>query len=438
MSAPQSDSEGATHSGLSEATTFSLIAFPEQDPRYAKTDSESESEYTKGGYHAVQIGDTFNNKRYRVLQKLGWGHFSTVWLCHDYLHNTHCALKIQKSNPSYTEAARDEIMLLEALNQQRSSGDVYVLELIDQFDHRGENGMHVCLVFEMLGKSLLSFIKSFNYNGAPYPLVKIIAKQILHGLAFIHEKCKMVHTDLKPENVLFVPSKDEMDRLGIQAQKAAKTFEVSEAEKSPISKERAGEIGKIYVPNSENAFASGRVKIVDFGNACLEKTPFTDDVQTRQYRSPEVILNMGYDREADIWSLACILFELLTGEFLFDPKPGKRFDRDEDHVAQMISLLGAVPPEMIRKGKNSKKLFSSKRPGQLRNIRPTDSWRLTACLAKRGLTADEAKEFESFLLPMLRYDPEKRISALAALKHPCMKFLKATTDASTSADAQER
>lgn len=423
MSDPQSNTEGATTSAPSEATSFSEIVFPEQDPRYVGSDSESDSEYNKGGYLPVQIGDTFNKKRYRVLQKLGWGHFSTVWLCHDYLHNTHCALKIQKSSPSYTEAARDEISLLEALNAERSSEDVYALEMIDQFDHTGDSEVHVCLVFEMLGKSLLSFIKSFNYNGAPYPLVKIIAKQILLGLAFIHEKCKMVHTDLKPENVLFLPCKDEMDRLTILAQKAAKTFESGEAEGSTISKERAEEIGEIYTPKSESAFASGRVKIVDFGNACLEEHPFTDDVQTRQYRSPEVIVNMGYERKADIWSLACILFELLTGEFLFDPKQGKRFFRDEDHLAQMISLLGGLPSKMILKGKNSKKLFGNLMTGELRTLVPMEDWRLEPYFTKRGMSADDAKEFESFLLPMLRYEPEKRVSARAALEHPCMKSI---------------
>jgi serine/threonine-protein kinase SRPK3 len=54
-------------------------------------------------------------------------------------------------------------------------------------------------------------------------------------------------------------------------------------------------------------------KIVDFGNACWRSRHFTDDIQTRQYRSPEVIVGQGYDTSTDLWSLACMLFELATG-----------------------------------------------------------------------------------------------------------------------------
>ena len=61
---------------------------------------------------------------------------------------------------------------------------------------------------------------------------------------------------------------------------------------------------------------------------------FKDDVQTRQYRSPEVMIGAGYDTSADLWSLACMVFELITGDFLFDPHSGKNYSRDE----------GCLPP----------------------------------------------------------------------------------------------
>ena len=64
-------------------------------------------------------------------------------------------------------------------------------------------------------------------------------------------------------------------------------------------------------------------KIVDLGNACWRHKHFTSDIQTRQYRCPEVILGAGYDTSADLWSLACVLFEAATGDLLFNPKSGK-------------------------------------------------------------------------------------------------------------------
>lgn len=72
-----------------------------------------------------------------------------------------------------------------------------------------------------------------------------------------------------------------------------------------------------------------KCKLVDFGNACWTYKQFTNDIQTRQYRCPEVILGSKYSTSADLWSFACICFELATGDVLFDPHSGDNFDRDE-------------------------------------------------------------------------------------------------------------
>jgi serine/threonine protein kinase len=79
----------------------------------------------------------------------------------------------------------------------------------------------------------------------------------------------------------------------------------------------------------EAEYLHANVKIVDLGNACWTHKHFTDDIQTRQYRAPEVLLGAKYDTSADIWSLACIVFELVTGDLLFDPQEGKSWDREE-------------------------------------------------------------------------------------------------------------
>ena len=85
------------------------------------------------------------------------------------------------------------------------------------------------------------------------------------------------------------------------------------------------------------------VKIVDFGNACWVDKHFTDDIQTTQYRAPEVIIRSRYNCACDVWSVACILFELATGDQLFHPKSGKGFTKDDDHLALITELLGQWP-----------------------------------------------------------------------------------------------
>ncbi len=88
------------------------------------------------------------------------------------------------------------------------------------------------------------------------------------------------------------------------------------------------------------------VKICDMGNGCWTYKHFTPEIQTRQYRSPEVIAGSDYDTSADVWSYACTMFEMATGDFLFEPRSGSNYNKDEDHLAQMMELLGQMPKSL--------------------------------------------------------------------------------------------
>jgi serine/threonine-protein kinase SRPK3 len=167
----------------------------------------------------------------------------------------------------------------------------------------------------------------------------------------------------------------------------------------------------------EERLASIDCKIVDFGNACWTYKHFTDDIQTRQYRCPEVLLGAKYSTPADMWSLACMVFELITGDLLFDPRSGKDYDRNEDHIALFLELLGRMPRQMTSTGQYARDFFT--RQGELRNIKKLRYWPLDRVLAEKyRLPEDEARELSSFLLPMLEYMPDKRATAAEMLKHP--------------------
>ncbi|KAL2093879.1 hypothetical protein ACEWY4_011191 [Coilia grayii] len=160
-----------------------------------------------------------------------------------------------------------------------------------------------------------------------------------------------------------------------------------------------------------------RVKIADLGNACWVHKHFTEDIQTRQYRSIEVLIGAGYSTPADIWSTACMAFELATGDYLFEPHSGEDYSRDEDHIAHIIELLGCIPRHFALSGKYSREFFN--RRGELRHITKLKPWSLFDVLVEKyGWSAEDAGHFTHFLLPMLEMVPEKRASAGECLNHP--------------------
>lgn len=493
--------------------------FPHHEDSDSSLGERTEAEgLREGGYHPVAIGDVFKNGAYRVLCRLGTGHFSTVWLCLDttrrsprlaqvsasnsgtsYPRHKVVALKIQKSAADYSEAAKDEIKLLQAVNRRDPAGKAPVISLVDHFEHYGPNGRHVCLVFDVLGSSLLKLIKRFNYKGAPLPLVRSSARKILEGLHFLHTEAGIIHTDLKPENVLFEIPGDMLDeverqatvygqiilekrreaimngtmtqyelghgeryaagnrsyrrnqkkRMKARAKKASASGfgEISgvpgglgsssgaeealegstrlaegsgREESDSVDSDCNGIVGDRFdlgrIVDRDVMFAKGLVKIADLGNACWTDKHFAEDIQTRQYRSPEVILGAKYNWSVDVWSAACLIFELLTGDYLFDPHSGLDYDRDEDHLALMIELLGPMPRQLIKKGEFSRELFT--RNGELRHIRKLDYFPLAEVLEEKyKFSRENAKLISDFLEPMLRLDPSKRASAKECLAH---------------------
>ena len=190
----------------------------------------------------VVLAYQFPEYRYVVIKKLGWGHFSTVWMVKDRKavasnsKEQFFALKVQKSAEHYTEAAMDEVELLDCIHKERKKSlaamekgagkdndgvtaesiveySQYAATLHDSFFHTGPNGRHMCMVFSMLGNNLLSVIKAYNYRGIPIPVVKNMIRGICKGLDFLHRKCQIIHTDLKPENVLLLYEGDDSGAL---------------------------------------------------------------------------------------------------------------------------------------------------------------------------------------------------------------------------------
>ena len=631
------------------------------------SEDEGLEDYKIDGYHPVHVGEILLD-RYVIMQKLGYGHFSTAWLALDNNNGNYVAIKIQKSDERYIQGAYDEIEILQALakknfdeewikslreyykddpeklNELEKVEHTQVVQLLNSFIHNGQNGKHFCMVFEVMGVTLLEIIKRYNYKGIPLPLVRIITKQILIGLDFLHRICHIIHTDMKPENILVCLTQDElrniqetgtyvldngnninsnnnseicsdeeknkekdnkdkdkeskvesstneftldennnlsitidkeidfntvgkkgrkkrqkykkkkkkllekyglsnteieqemnkvMDDINLEIEKeqkelAIKNYEIDDL----IERPRVASVPKVNIElssrgknsslklkkqnskpkdeeNSEESeepkddddeedirdfiesnlpkydinlleysksiqgyikernrilhdknyrrFAITRnealakaktdeekieiykklndeynsrgkeidpsieVKICDIGNACWFNYHFSTIIQTRQYRSPEVLIGVNYNETSDIWSLACIVFELVTGDFLFQPEKGETFTKNDDHVAKFIQTLGKMPKNFAKRGEYYNKFFTKE--GKMRRVKEIKHISIKDILVKKYHFKEfEAQALSEFLLPMLEFYPERRASARELLRHPWLKM----------------
>ncbi|PRQ47195.1 putative protein kinase CMGC-SRPK family [Rosa chinensis] len=411
----------------------------------SEEDDEGIDSYRKGGYHAVRIGDQFAGGRYVAQRKLGWGQFSTVWLAYDTTNSTYVALKIQKSAAQFAQAALHEIQVLTAIAEGDSSNSKCVVRLIDHFKHAGPNGQHLCMVLEFLGDSLLRLIKYNRYKGLKLNNVREICKCILMGLDYLHRELGIIHTDLKPENILLFntidPTKDPVRSKftpilerpegnlngGVTMSLIEKKLKRRARRAVAKISLRRESMGGGEAPKSERNMdgVDVRCKVVDFGNACWADKQLAEEIQTRQYRAPEVILRSGYTYSVDMWSFACTAFELATGDMLFAPKMGQGFSEDEDHLALMMEVLGKMPRKVAIGGARSKDYFD--RHGDLKRIRRLKFWPLHKLLIDRyNFSETDAREFAEFLCPIFDFAPEKRPTAQQCLQHPWLNCITTT------------
>ncbi|EXJ77245.1 CMGC/DYRK/DYRK2 protein kinase [Capronia epimyces CBS 606.96] len=316
----------------------------------------------RGDYNIVE-GDHLAY-RYEVVDLLGKGSFGQVVRCVDHKTGILVAVKIIRNKKRFHQQALVEVNILQKLRDWDPQKMHSVVNFDQSFYFRG----HLCISTDLLGMNLYEFIKAHDFRGFSLKLIRRFTKQLLQSLILLQQH-KVIHCDLKPENILLA---------------------------HPVHSE---------------------IKVIDFGSSCFENEKVYTYIQSRFYRSPEVILGMSYGMPIDMWSLGCILAELFTGYPIF---PG---ENEQEQLACIMEVFGPPEKHLIEKSSRKKLFFDSMGKPRVTVSSKGKRRRPSSKDLRQVLKCDD-EAFLDFIAKCLKWDPSRRMNPQEANKHEFITGIK--------------
>ncbi|BDD60244.1 hypothetical protein MAP00_005388 [Monascus purpureus] len=308
--------------------------------------TESLEKYKPGGYHPIMIGDTLHG-RYRVVDKLGFGGYSTVWLARDNLLERYVAVKVGISN-----AVLQETNILRALSTRLPSympaclGHSAIPVPLDEFELNGPNGKHLCYTMAPARCNLreVSYSRLF-----PLEVARALSGGLILAIAYMHSR-GFAHGDIHLRNVL-VKLPSSFDRFSVdqlyEQYGEPETIPITRTDGKPLPPNIPSKaVLPLYLGQNAEEFllSDARVLLGDFGEA------FAPDFDARKgedchtplaMRPPETRFEpqttLSYS--ADIWSLATAIWEILGMKAIFSSE----VTTVDELTCQQIDVLGSMP-----------------------------------------------------------------------------------------------
>ncbi|KFA77061.1 hypothetical protein S40288_07480 [Stachybotrys chartarum IBT 40288] len=308
------------------------------------------------GDYTIVAGDHLAY-RYEIVDVLGKGSFGQVVRCIDHKLGVLVAVKIIRNKKRFHQQALVEVNILKKLREWDSKNKHSMVSFTQSFYFRG----HLCISTELLDMNLYELIKAHSFRGFSLRIIRRFTKQMLSSLVLLKQH-KVIHCDLKPENILL---------------------------RHPLHAE---------------------IKVIDFGSSCFENEKVYTYIQSRFYRSPEVILGMTYGMPIDMWSVGCILAELFTGVPIF---PG---ENEQEQLACIMEVFGPPEKHLIEKSTRKKLFFDSMGKPRLTVSSKGRRRRPSSKTLQQVLKCDD-EAFLDFVARCLRWDPDRRMKPEDAIRH---------------------
>ncbi|PYI02933.1 protein kinase [Aspergillus sclerotiicarbonarius CBS 121057] len=371
-----------------------------------KLEEETLRWYSQDQFYPVKIGEIFRS-RYQVIGKLGYGGYSTVWLCRDLQQHAYVALKMYERDSGHGKRETEVYNHLKGV-KSNLTGSILVRHALDDFQISSGDSSYQCLVHPPLAMSLFELRNRIPAKVLPENVFKPTLIHILLALDFLHTDAHIVHTDIQEKNIM----------LSVEDESILVDFE--EAEKSNPSPRKI--IGDRVIYSSRKLGIPkihGRPILSDFGEARFSSSLGTqwEDVQPLIYRAPEVVLRMPWNEKIDIWNLGVLAWDLFEQGHLFYARDSDKNSSDSHHLAEMIAILGPPPKDMLQRSEYATNFFDNE-----------GNWKSTTEIPPVSLEKLEGNlqgthqdQFLCFLRKMIQWRPEDRASAKELLSDPWLK-----------------
>jgi dual specificity tyrosine-phosphorylation-regulated kinase 2/3/4 len=296
--------------------------------------------------------------RFQMQKVLGKGAFGGVLQCVDHKYGQAVAIKLLRDHAKH----HDQIMTeRDFLNRLQADDREHVIELRETFSYHG----FFCFVMELGHRDLYQLHKAQQFSPFHPKVVQVVARDTAAALQFVHER-GIIHCDVKPENILFM----------------------------------GGDLQ--------------HVKLIDFGCSATAGDQIYTYIQSRFYRAPEIVIGIEYGPGIDVWSLGCVMCEMVTGQPLFEAE-------DETELMQMYIRVLGMPPKWMRESGQRAEYYFRKDGSPI--VVPNSEGRVHQPGAS-SIAEDTGIKDEGLLdlvSACLAWDPKERISTQGILDHPWLQ-----------------